>query len=160
MTNELENTMRAAERHLRTRQVCVYWKIPNDIRLTSESELIFGDTGPCDFMGHTVDGTALLIEAKMCKGPRLAVPSKSGIRGHQWMALRDCHAAGGHAIIAWQRESEVAVLTWNRASNLLGSRRSIPWPAAFATSLEHDEPALVVVAALVNVLELRAKRLH
>lgn len=154
MSNALENSIRRAEPVLRQRQVCTYFKIPNDMRLAGD-ELVFGDTGPCDFMGHDTRGTVLFIEAKMCKKKSLAVPSKSGIRGHQWMALRDCHYAGGHAVIVWQRENEVAVMTWAKANELRGDRRSIPWPSALSKSLEADDPSIVIVTALVDVLELR-----
>lgn len=149
--NELEQTLRDAERILRERQVCTYYKIPNDMRLT-EDQLIFGGRGPCDFIGHTVRGRAILIEAKMRDRKSLGIGNQSkDIKGHQWMALRDAAAAGCVSLILWQRKRELAVLPFALAQELRAGRRSIPWPGG--QSLETDEPALVVVAALVEVLD-------
>lgn len=147
----LERLIRQASRHLRQRQICSLWKIPNDLRLTSDA-VVFGDPGPCDFIGHTVDGTAILIEAKSTKRSHLAVPNKRGIKGHQWIALRDAAAAGAHSMIIWKHGEEVAVLSFAHACLLLGSRRSIPWPGGL--SLQTDEPALVIVDAIIKVIDL------
>lgn len=152
--SELERWIKNAERNLRHQQIATFWKIPNDLRLTKDS-VVFGERGPCDFIGHDVGGTAILLEAKSTSVPRLAVPHPRGIKGHQWMALRDASAAGAHALIVWRHDNEVAVLTFDRADELRGSRRSIPWPGGH--SFEMNEPTLVVVRALVEVLDLNHK---
>lgn len=149
--NELENLLRKAEPHLRAKQICTYWKIPNDLRLTGDA-VVFGQRGPCDFIGHTTRGEALLIEAKICQKRSLAVPSKGGIPGHQWVALRDANAAGAIALIAWMRGSEIALLPFQKAEELLGDRRSIPWSGGLA--LQSDEPSVVIVRALIELIDL------
>lgn len=158
MNNQLELLLRRAEKTLCERQVCTYWKIPNDLRLTHD-EVVFGERGPCDFLGHTTDGRAVLIEAKMSRLPRLRVPHKRGILGHQWMALRDADAAGAVALIAWMNSeiNEVVILPFARARELRGSRRSIPWPGgASLDGLQADEASLVVFRALVDVIQPKA----
>lgn len=158
MPNSLELLLRRAEKTLRERQVCTYWKIPNDLRLTHD-EVVFGERGPCDFLGHTTDGRALLIEAKMSRLPRLRVPHKRGILGHQWMALRDADAAGAVALIAWMNSeiNEVVVLPFARARELRGSRRSIPWTGgASLEGLDANETPLVIVDALIDVIQTKA----
>ncbi len=143
--NQCEKLVDDAERVLRARQICTYWKIPNDLETLRRT--------PCDFIGHTVEGQAILLEAKSTAAPRLAVPHPRGIKGHQWVALRDADAANAISGLVWLHDNEVCALSFQAAHRLLGSRRSIPWPGGL--SLETDEPVLVVVAALIEVFVLR-----
>jgi len=145
--NQCEKLVDDAERVLRARQICTYWKIPNDLQTLRKT--------PCDFMGFTVRGAAILLEAKSTRDPRLCVPAPRGIKGHQWVALRDAHSCGAVSAIVWLHNNEVAVLPFPEAERLLASRRSIPWPGGL--SLETDEPVLVVVRALVQMLMLGTK---
>lgn len=147
-----EHLLKAAERILRDRQIATYWKIPNDLRLTAD-EVFFGDRGPCDFFGHTARGTAILLEAKSTRDPRLQCPHPRGIKGHQWMALRDAHSCGAHALIAWLHDDAMVVMTWEQANELLGTRRSIPWPGGVPLSLQDEEATVQVVGALIEVLD-------
>lgn len=145
--NACEKFVDDAERVLRARQLCTYWKIPNDLETLKKT--------PCDFIGHTIRGRAILIECKATSAPRVAVPHARGIKGHQWVALRDAHRCGAISAIVWLHGDEIAVIPFPEAERLLASRRSIPWPGGL--SLETDEPVLVVVRALVQVLMLGAK---
>ena len=70
------------------------------------------------------------------------------------MALRDGDAAGAIAVIVWQKEEEVAALSFREAKELLGARRSIPWPGgASLKGLKDDEATIVVARALIDVIE-------
>jgi len=153
VTNRCEKLVRNAERILRTRQIATYWKIPNDLRLTADA-VVFGERGPCDFIGHTARGVSLLIEAKGTVAPRLAVPHNRGIKGHQWMALRDADAANAIAIIAWLNKDRFCALSFKRAKQLLGDRKSIPWPDGHSLAgLKDEDATIVVVGAIVTCIE-------
>lgn len=145
--NSLELLLRKAESYLRWRQICTYWKIPTDLRLTKNSA-VFGAQSPCDFIGHTTDGRALLIEAKMCQRPSLPVPNSGGIKGHQWMALRDAHRAGAVALIVWQRGDKISVLPFDVAEKIRGSRRSIPWTGGIMVKLTPRKVADILADAI------------
>lgn len=158
--NSFERVVKNAVPILRAKQVATFWKIPNDIRLTS-GEVIYGDRGPCDFIGHTAYGAALLIEAKQRAQPSLGVGNQSkDIKGHQWIALRDAEMCGALALILWQRGEQFVVLSWSEANKLRGDRRSIPWPTVLARQLEGEEASVEVARTLIERVDLHRKSSH
>jgi hypothetical protein len=123
----LERLIRKAARALHDYQVAKLWKIPTDFKMLGDGELAFGEEQPADFMGHTVGGRAIMVEAKMHCEPRLPIGSKSGVTPYQWTSLLECHKAMGLALIVWQRGAEIAVFDMDVACELSKKRRSIPW---------------------------------
>ncbi len=135
----LELLIRKAARSLCDYQVAKLWKLPNDLRMTSSGIMTFGEEQPADFLGHTVTGRAVMVEAKMHNESRLPVGSRSGVTSYQWTSLLECHKAMGIALIVWQRGDKIATFDMDVAVELSKNRRSIPWgkiPERFLHSVE------------------------
>ena len=126
VSNRLENIVRRAARSLREAQKAKLWKIPNDLRITTSGLAVFSDQSPSDFMGHTIQGRAIMLECKDIKAPSLAF-GRSGLKAHQWIALQECHDAGGLALLAWSRGDWVSLLDMDLVRALSKDRHSIPW---------------------------------
>jgi hypothetical protein len=117
MTNKLEILLRRAGRELADHQICKFFKIPEEMTQT-----------PCDFIGYTVSGRAILIEAKMVTRTSLPINDKSnGLSIHQWNELLDANRAGALALISWANAGVCATITMDMAIELTRGRKSIPW---------------------------------
>ena len=123
---ELERTVKAAAQRLNDKQLAKLWKIPNDLRITAAGEAVWGDQNPCDFMGHTINGRAILIECKQIQGARLTLGSR-GLKPHQYLALQEAHDANCLALVIWARDDKVAVLDMDMVRKLTENRRSVGW---------------------------------
>lgn len=122
----LERLVRAVAGRLHDRQKAKLWKIPNDLRVTSSGEAIWGDQNPADFFGHTINGRAILIECKEISGARLALGTR-GLKPHQYLALQEAHKTGAIALVIWARAGRVAVLDMDMIRKLTENRRSVGW---------------------------------
>jgi hypothetical protein len=116
MSNRLEILLRKAGRELADYQVARFYKIPEEMQQT-----------PCDFIGFTVAGRAILIEAKMVNATSLKVGGNPGLSAHQWNEMTEAHRAGCLALICWARGQVCATIPMDVASELARDRRSIPW---------------------------------
>jgi len=116
LSNKLELVLRKAGRELADWQVARFWKFPEEMQQT-----------PCDFMGFTVTGRVVMIEAKMVSRLSLPIHSSPGILTHQFNALDSCNRAGGLALVCWARGDFCATLTFDMVLELSRDRRSIPW---------------------------------
>lgn len=114
----LERMLREAGRRLAEHQVAYIFKVPEELTPT-----------PCDFFGHTVEGRAILIEAKEVNRTYLSIGTAPGLMAHQWNALCDANRANCIALICWARGPECATLTMDMAIELSRNRKSIPWDA-------------------------------
>jgi hypothetical protein len=118
MVNRLEDLLRKAGRELADYQVARFFKIPEEMAQT-----------PCDFIGFTAQGRAILIEAKMVNATSLKIAGNPGLSAHQWNELNDASKAGCISLIAWARGSVCATIPFAVAAELAAGRRSIPWDA-------------------------------
>ena len=118
MTNKLESLLRLVGRELANYQVCRFHKIPEEMQQT-----------PCDFMGFTVTGRAILIEAKMVRRTSLPIGMSPGLSKHQWNSLGEANRAGAIALIVWAHGGTTACLSMDMAEALAAGRKSIPWSA-------------------------------
>ena len=116
MTNLLEKLLRKAGTELAAYQVARFWKFPEELQKT-----------PCDFMGFTVTGRAILIEAKQVKRASLPTSGNPGLRPHQYLALNEANKAGALAIVCWANGDQCATLTWDMVLELSAGRFSVPW---------------------------------
>jgi hypothetical protein len=123
--NALETHVRKVSRALHDAQVCRLYKIPNDRKMV-DGQLIHAEQGPGDFWGFTATGRVILLECKMCKLPSLPLGPR-GLKPHQVRALREVHAAGGLALVAWQRGDVVAVFDYGFVGLVSHGRKSVPW---------------------------------
>jgi penicillin-binding protein-related factor A (putative recombinase) len=136
MTNALEMHVRKVAWALHDHQLARLYKIPNDIKV-NEGVIVHGEQTPCDFIGFTVTGRAILVECKMFQQPSLPVGAK-GLKAHQLKALTECHKAGGIGLLVWQRGDELAVIDPDQVMAYSRGRKSIPWkaiPAMFTKSV-------------------------
>lgn len=137
MPNKLELAVRNATRTLRMQQRATLWKVPNDVRMTSEGTLVHGDQMPADFVGFSAIGRVILIECK--ESIRTALPlGKAGLKPHQQLALQECGRAGGIALVLWRKEDVTAALDHDMVRVLSRDRRSIPWKDIPASHKAHD----------------------
>ena len=116
MSNKLETLLRKAGRELADYQVARFFKIPEEMQQT-----------PCDFIGYTVTGRVILIEAKMVARASLPIGDSPGLSVHQWNELTDAHRAGALALICWSRGDVCASISMGTATLLSQGRRSIAW---------------------------------
>lgn len=127
MTNRLEILLRKAGRELADYQVARFYKIPEEMQQT-----------PCDFIGFTAQGRAILIEAKMVSRMSLPIGDDPGLSVHQWNELTDANKAGALTLICWARANICATITMDIAITLSACRKSIPWesiPSRFLRSM-------------------------
>ena len=127
MPNKLELLLRKAGRELADHQICRFFKIPEEFAQT-----------PCDFIGYTAIGRAILIEAKMVNSPSLKIASEPGLSAHQWNELHDANRAGAIALICWSRGDVCKTFGIDMATMASKERKSIPWdaiPDSFARSM-------------------------
>ena len=120
--NELESRMRRVCEILRNDQVASLFKFPEELVAT-----------PCDFMGHTRNGRAILIECKQVRRPSLPLHDSPGLAPHQNIALREASACGAFAIVLWQRHQIITAMRMADVLEASKDRQSLPWAAA----LEH-----------------------
>jgi penicillin-binding protein-related factor A (putative recombinase) len=130
MTNALELHVRKVAWELHDHQVARLYKIPNDVKMEA-GVIVHGEQTPCDFIGFTVTGRAILIECKMFKELSLPVGDK-GLKAHQLKAITECHKAGGIGLLVWQRGAELAVIDPDQVLAYSRGRKSIPWKAIAA----------------------------
>lgn len=116
VTNKLELLLRKAGRELADYQVARFYKIPEEMTQT-----------PCDFLGFTSSGRAILIEAKMVERTSLPINDKPGLLPHQWNELCDANRAGALALVCWSRGDVCATISMDMAIALSANRLSIPW---------------------------------
>ena len=116
MSNRLELLLRRAGRELADYQVARFYKIPEEMQST-----------PCDFIGFTSIGRAILIEAKMVNAPSLKIAGEPGLSAHQWCELGDANKAGALSLICWARGDICATISFDMAAALAQDRKSIPW---------------------------------
>ena len=141
MANALESLVRKVSKELRGAQAGTLFKVPEEMQQT-----------PCDFFGYDVNGRAILLECKMVKGKRLPCPGKGGLMPHQLRALMEAHVAGCHSIVLWQRERELAVLTWDVVEQLRQGRKSISWPDLPPLSVVSVEDEEIVRWKLIHAI--------
>jgi len=116
VSNQLEILLRKAGRSLSHYQVAKFWKIPEELSRT-----------PCDFMGHTTKGQAILIEAKQVNRTSLPLGKSPGLLPHQYTALDEANSAGAISIVCWARGDLCMSLAWAEVLDLSFGRKSIPW---------------------------------
>ncbi len=126
-TNALETYVRKLAVALHEYQICRLYKIPNDIKITG-GKIIHADQGPCDFIGFTVTGRAMLVECKMFQKPSLPIGEK-GLKPHQYRALVEVHRAGGIGLLVWQNDFTIAVIDPEQITKYSRGRKSLPWKA-------------------------------
>lgn len=126
--NRLETMVRRAGRKLEELQRAKLWKMPNDLRITSSGEAVYGEKGPADFFGHTSSGRAIFIECKDIKSGCLALGSR-GLKLHQWIALTELHNCGGIGLVIWAKEDMVTILDVDMIKSLTRGRKSVSWRA-------------------------------
>ncbi len=95
-SNTLEILLRKIGRNLADEQVCRFFKIPEEMKVT-----------PCDFFGYSRTGRAILIEAKMYSATERLPIRKEGSKGcgiacHQLQELDDAQKAGAISLFVWQ----------------------------------------------------------
>lgn len=115
-TNELELLLRESGRRLADHQVGRFWKFPEEATNT-----------PCDFMGFTSIGRAILIEAKQVERTSLPLGKKPGLTVLQWNSLNEANRAGALSLICWARGDLCATIDMDIALHLSSGRLSIPW---------------------------------
>ena len=116
-TNLLESLLRKAGFELAHHQVARFWKIPEALQQT-----------PCDFMGFTNTGRAILIEAKQVQGTSLSIGKRTnGLQPHQYLALKEANKAGALAFVLWANGDECAQMSFDMVRVFAEYRRSIPW---------------------------------
>jgi len=128
VSNRCEQLVRKVAKTLTDNQKAKLWKIPNDLRITSSGVMVFGEVCPSDFIGHTVTGRALMVECKDLRSTALSL-GKSGLKPHQWLALAECHRAGGLALLVWSHLDFLSVLDMDLIRSLTRGRKSISWTA-------------------------------
>lgn len=136
MGNELEVLIRKAGRLLADHQVARLYKIPEEMQRT-----------PCDFMGFTATGRAILIEAKHVHKTSLPVNGPPGLRPHQFVALNEANKAGAISLLCWAQKNVCAVLSWDVVLALKADRVSIPWnkiEKRFLRPMETETAALTL----------------
>lgn len=141
MPKSLEGLLREAGRRLADWQTAFIFKVPEEWQTT-----------PCDFFGHTVDGRAILIEAKEVNRTSLPIGAAPGLRSHQWNALCDANRANCIALICWARAGVCATLTMDMAIELSKERRSIPWKKIqkrFLHSMSGERASLTILEPFV-----------
>lgn len=116
MSNALEAVLRKAGRELADYQVARFFKIPEEMQQT-----------PCDFVGYTNIGRAILIEAKLVHRASLPIGCEPGLSVHQWNELESANKAGALALLCWAQHGICATITFDIAAKLAEGRRSIPW---------------------------------
>lgn len=116
MKNLLEHLLRKAGRELAELQVARFWKFPEELQKT-----------PCDFMGFTATGRAILIEAKMVVGTSLPISNTPGLAPHQFVALDEANKAGAVSLLCWAQDGVCATLSFDMVLALSKGRLSIPW---------------------------------
>ena len=127
MTNALELRVRRVACDLHDHQVARLYKIPNDVKM-EQGVIVHGEQTPCDFIGFTVSGRAILLECKMFSKPSLPLGEK-GLKQHQLKAITECHRAGGIGLLIWQHGAEIAVIDPEQVLAYGRGRKSIPWKA-------------------------------
>lgn len=125
MSNTLETHVRKIARALHEHQICRLYKIPND-RKMADGQLIHAEQGPGDFWGFTSTGRVILLECKVCQRPFLPLGPR-GLKAHQQRALQEVESAGGLALVAWQRGSQIAVFDYGFVRLVTYARKSVAW---------------------------------
>jgi hypothetical protein len=137
VSNKLELLMRKAARELRDQQVCVLYKIPEEMQQT-----------PCDFIGYTASGRCIMIECKMVKRPSLPIGKAPGLAAHQWRALDEADRAGCICIVIWQRDDVLNFLMPGNIRDFMESgRKSVPWMDLVACADQTSEIIAIIRSA-------------
>lgn len=127
MTNALELHVRKVAWALHDHQIARLYKIPNDVKLEA-GVVVHGEQTPCDFIGFTITGRAILLECKMFQ--KLSLPlGKKGLKPHQLKAITECHRAGGIGLLVWQHGVQIAVIDADQVRVYSKGRKSLPWKA-------------------------------
>ena len=114
----LEGLLREVGWRLAEYEVARIYKIPEEFHTT-----------PCDFMGFTAGGRAILIEAKQVQRMSLPIGTSNGLQVHQWNALEEASRANCISLICWANGDEVATIDFDQAATYSEGRKSIPWRA-------------------------------
>lgn len=144
--NKLELRLRKLGRELADRQVCRFFKVPEEMTAT-----------PCDFLGYTSTGRALLIEAKMVVRHRLPVGKSPGLLAHQWNELCDAHRAGAIPLLVWERDGFFKVLTMPAIVSSIDGK-SIPWQGRWCSRIDDDSLAKELIAAISEQQSIQLQR--
>lgn len=146
----LEKILRKIGWDLADYQVGRFYKIPEEFQQT-----------PCDFMGHTSGGRAILIEAKQVARTSLPVGGTSnGLKNHQWSALQEAHRAGCIALLCWARYDWVATIDVDQIIAYSAGRKSVPWdkiPDRYIHSL-HDLNPFSILEPFLSIPINQPKR--
>jgi hypothetical protein len=115
--NKLEIELRRIGRSLADKQICRFWKVPEEMQQT-----------PCDFFGYTNTGRAILIEAKMAQRNHLPIVKAgkkgTGISDHQLQEIREARNAGAVAFFVWMKGEECAIFY---PSIIMDEDKSVLW---------------------------------
>jgi penicillin-binding protein-related factor A (putative recombinase) len=108
--------LRKAGRDLADYNVCRFWKFPEEMMRT-----------PCDFMGFTNTGRAILIEAKEVDRTALSIHNPPGLAPHQFTALKEANNAGAISLVCWARKNICATISFDMVLRFSHGRASVPW---------------------------------
>jgi hypothetical protein len=115
--NKLEIELRRIGRSLADKQICRFWKVPEEMQQT-----------PCDFFGYTRTGRAILIEAKMAKRNHLPIVKAgkkgTGISHHQLQEMKEADKAGAIAFFVWMNGANVDIIA---PREILPYAKSVAW---------------------------------
>lgn len=134
MGNKLELLLRKAGRDLADYQIARFWKFPEEMMQT-----------PCDFMGFTRHGRAILIEAKEVNRTALPIHGSPGLAPHQFTALNEANQAGAISLVCWARKNVCAVISFDMVLAFSKGRASVPWTSIdrrFGRKLTGDDAHL------------------
>ncbi len=132
--NLLEHLLRKAGNDLADLQIARFWKIPEELEKT-----------PCDFIGHTVHGRAILIEAKKLNKTSLPIACRPGLAPHQYVALHEANKADCISLVCWQRGNICATISFDMVIALSEGRQSVAWmdiPKQYLRAMDDDNAHL------------------
>ena len=107
--------------------------LPVQKEVDDRGNLRYVKLSPFDVYGVQLgSGKFLGGELKNYKSHRLGIGSKSGVKLHQWIALRDFHTCGALVFLWWKHSSQVVRLTVPEiiAIKKKDGKKSIPWELA------------------------------
>ena len=141
MKNALESRLREIGRSLADKQICRFWKIPEEMAVT-----------PCDFCGYTKTGRAIVIEAKMVNSHRLKIGSEPGLTKNQWNELRDAERAHAVTLVVWERDGFLNILEPIDIAFRANGMKSVPWlEAAMPMRVEQLEQCLECIIPAIDL---------
>ena len=124
--------MRAA-RYYCKKGIAILEHLPVQKEIDARGQLRYVKLSPFDVYGiQPGTGKFLGGELKSYKSKRLGIGGTSGVKFHQYIALRDFHLCGGLVFIWWKHFDEVMRLTVPEIMEIkkVDGKKSIPWELA------------------------------